>query len=100
METPADIVAEIRAAAHIHPQSVLRLADRIEEAVKREHEEAATTINALEDAIDYAIYSLNRFNKIGDGRIHFIDILCVSNAKGALQACRILYAAEKERKVR
>ncbi len=42
-ETLADIVAEIRAAAYIqnadNPQSVLRLADRIEAAVKREREE-------------------------------------------------------------
>lgn len=57
-ETLADIVAEIRAAAYIqnadNPQSVLRLADRIEAAVKREREEWSSRLaDAHEVAEDF-----------------------------------------------
>ena len=56
-ETIADIVAQIRAAAYIQnadtPQSVLRLADRIEAAWKREkaeHEALALSIGGMVEA--------------------------------------------------
>ena len=53
-ETIADIVAQLRAAAHIQnadsPRDVLNFADRIEAAAKRERESGADAAHQLEVA--------------------------------------------------
>ena len=54
-ETVSDIVAQLRAAAHIQnadsPRDVLKFADRIEAAAKREREAGAELRKCLKDAI-------------------------------------------------